>query len=327
MHGTMTTAPDETRAYLAGARVGCFLNRIMAAFERADALSILFVGETILDEYRYVAPLAKPSKEFIIAGVEAREPESFLGGVVAASLHADWPLTNVVTSNDQVLRKTRFLDHDFSRKLFEVYSAQQITLSEDARAKFQCRLISGVRNADLVVVFDFGHGLIGPTERHILASAKFLAVNAQTNAGNHGFNPVTKYERADLVCIDEPEARFAAGLQHEASAANLAYAASERMRCQQFIITQGRRGATCWSTSDGLAGYSAIPSFATRAVDTIGAGDAFLAVTAPLIAAGLGLEEAAFVGNVAGAIKTDIIGHRRHVERGELMAKIEELLR
>jgi hypothetical protein len=38
----------------------------------------------------------------------------------------------------------------------------------------------------------------------------FVAVSAQTNSANHGFNLITKYDRADYIVIDEPEARLAA---------------------------------------------------------------------------------------------------------------------
>ena len=55
--------------------------------------------------------------------------------------------------------------------------------------------------------------------------------------------------------------------------------------------------------------------------------DAFLACTAPLVAAGLPLEQAAFVGNVAGGLKTGILGHREHVTRQDLVKNIEWLLK
>jgi len=61
-------------------------------------------------------------------------------------------------------------------------------------------------------------------------------------------------------------------------------------------------------------------------LDTMGAGDAFLAVAAPLVATGLEVEAAAFAGNVSGAIKTTIVGHRRNVRRNELIQTVEALL-
>lgn len=333
MHGTIPVA-DAVEVFLDRAKAQGFRSKIEAAFERADKLKIAFVGETIIDEYRYVLPLAKPSKEFIVASVEAREPEEFLGGVVAAGRHGDWiNARNVVAPN--VVRKTRFVDADFTRKLFEVYSATDIGLVHEQRERFQGRLIEAARDYDVMVVLDFGHGLMGPQERHIAESAKFLAVNAQTNAGNAGFNPVTKYQRADYVCVDLPEARLAACMQGESSAPLLVKRLRESIRCDRWAITCGRSGSSVCeprATVDNRSMpfnflYDAdIPAFATQGLDTIGAGDAFLAVSAPLVAAGLELEAAAFVGNVAGAIKVSIVGHRAHVTRAALMSKIAELL-
>ena len=305
---------DEARVYLAAARNRFDVAGIRAAFHRADQLNILFVGETIIDEYRYVSPLAKPSKEFILATVEAREPEQFLGGVIAASLHGEWKNTTVVTDDGEPIKKTRYVEDGTARKVFEAYSKQRLELSEFQRRAFRERLIPAVMDADAVVVFDFGHGLIDGGDRFIVNKAQFLAVNAQTNAGNYGFNPVTKYKRAELICIDLPEAQLAAGEPLDAVAAHDALSGRG---FGHAIITHGRQGCYC---------PQHIPAFGSRAIDTMGAGDAFLAVTAPLVAAGLDLEAAAFVGNVAGAIKTDIVGHRRHVGRDELLQAIEGLL-
>lgn len=72
--------------------------------------------------------------------------------------------------------------------------------------------------------------------------------------------------------------------------------------------------------------FGTAPAFAANGIDTMGAGDAVMAVTAPLVAAGLQLPIAAFVGNIAGAIKTSIVGHRRHVSRQEIISTVEALL-
>ena len=315
---------DDVVRFLATLRDSGGLDRILAAFLRGDAFRTAFVGETIVDEYRYVQSLGKPSKEFILATVEHRR-EDFLGGIQAAALHADWPNATIVTADNPVV-KTRFVDHDFTRKLFEVYSTRKIELPQCERERFHCKLIEAVANSDVVVLMDFGHGLMDVTERHIVQSAKFLAVNAQTNAGNMGFNPVTLYKKADLVCVDEPEARLATGMQDE-DIGKVAWRLSCVIKCDNFIITRGRSGALTFNAAaEKGSGLVDVPPFSSQAVDTMGAGDAFLSVAAPLIAAGLDLEAAAFVGNVAGAIKVSTVGHRTHVSRRELMQNIEALL-
>ena len=303
---------EEANRYLDAARTRWRMDDIRRAFNRADALNILFVGETIIDEYRYVSALAKPSKEFILATVEAKAPEQFLGGVVAASLHADWANVKVITEDGVPVKKTRYVDADFGKKLFEVYNKTRLEPTDYQRQSFMDKL--AMAQADVVVVFDFGHGLIDDNARKDLKSfGGFLAVNAQTNAGNYGFNPVSKYQGAHLACVDLPEARLSASRQY-GQPGELA----GTLGFKRVIITAGRHGSYC-------PGH--VPAFGTRAIDTMGAGDAFLSVAAPLIAAGLDIEAATLVGNVAGGLKTEIVGHRRHVGRDELLQAVECLLK
>jgi rfaE bifunctional protein nucleotidyltransferase chain/domain len=311
---------ENVAAYLARARERGFAAKIKEAIAKADEMKIVFIGENIVDEYVYVTALGKPSKEFILATAEKRR-EQFFGGIVAAAKHCEWKNVSYV-SQALGLIKTRFVDEDFTRKLFEVYSEQRLELTEHHRAKF-ARDIDDACGADVTIVMDFGHGLIDDTSRRLLEGAKFFAVNAQTNAGNVGFNPVTLYNEADLVCVDEPEARFATYLPTLALGA-VALSLMERVRTDNIVVTRGKNGAlACCRWEHPIQ----IPAFTTTQVtDTIGAGDAFLATAAPLLAAGLELEAAAFAGNVAGAIKTTIVGHRSHVTRDDLLQNIEALL-
>lgn len=305
---------DAALAYLERIDRRRFLDEILAAFDRADDKNIAFVGETIIDEYCYVRPLAKPSKEFVLATV-ADSVETFDGGIIAASRHGDWKNVSIITGTS--ITKTRFVDADFSRKLFEVYSATKI---EPPGADVEL-LLSEVALADVVVALDFGHGFFGEVERDILQKAKFLALTAQTNAGNNGFNLVTNHRRADYVCVDEPEARLAVGDRNgpvDGVAAELA----RRMGASTATVTRGRRGSIAF---DG--GVAAVPAFVESGFDTMGAGDAFIAIAAPLVAAGLPVEMASFAGNVAGGLKTTILGHRWHVGRDDVVKNIEWLLK
>ena len=61
---------------------------IESAFARARDLNVLLVGEAITDEYVYVSPLCKPSKELVLATAE-EGVEVFAGGIDAAAAHLD----------------------------------------------------------------------------------------------------------------------------------------------------------------------------------------------------------------------------------------------
>src|SRR5262249_988897 len=138
--------------------------------------------------------------------------------------------------------------------------------------------------ADVVIAADFGHGLIGPsTIQTLTSSARFLAVNTQSNSANSGYNLITKYPRADYICIDAPEARLAMS-DRVSGIGDIAHTLGrDRISCCSIIITQGRHGCVTYQRGGVVR---TIPALAKRVVDTIGARDAFLAVTAPLIAAG-----------------------------------------
>lgn len=312
--------PEDVIVYLDNAKKAGFRDKISAAFERADKLSVAFVGESIVDEYRYVRGLGRASKELMLATVETGY-ETFEGGAAAASRHAEWIGADLIVTG-QSIKKTRYVDVDFNRKLFDVYSAKEVVLHEIQRDVFRKTLDKVCNECDAVVVMDFGHGLIERDERGILSGARFLAVNAQSNAGNYGYNLITKYAAADFICIDDPEARLAAGMQNEPIETVIRDGLNHKISCGRYLITHGKYGSVyCEGERFGKA-----PAFVANGIDTMGAGDAVMAVTAPLVAGGLPLEIAAFVGNIAGAIKTSIVGHRRHVGRQEIIATIEALL-
>ena len=293
---------------------------ILAAFDQADKKSICFVGESIRDIYLYVQGLGRASKELMLATVVTGQ-ESFDGGVIAASRHGEWYNASIVTDENDMV-KTRYVDADFHRKIFDVYGQRSLVLEADEREDFRARLTDAVSHHDVVITLDFGHGLLGPLERLIITEhSPWLAVNAQTNAGNYGFNPVTKYSSPHYVCIDEPEVRLA--MQDQTGRLDKVVQNLQGIqRCYRYLITRGRNGSA-WLRS-GV--YGEAPALTFGGVDTMGAGDAVMAVTAPLAATGLDMELVAFVGNIVGAIKIGTVGHRTHVKRNEIIQTVEALL-
>jgi sugar/nucleoside kinase (ribokinase family) len=188
------------------------------------------------------------------------------------------------------------------------------------------RLIAALAPAsNVVIATDFGHGLIGPSAVQTLADyAPFLAVNAQSNSANMGYNLVTRYPRADYICIDAPEARLAIG-DRESPIGEVAHKiVEEHVTCPNIIITHGKNG--CVTHRRG-GDTHAIPAFARNVVDTVGAGDAFLSVTSPLVAAGGRIDRVGFIGNVVGALKVEIVGHRKPVDKTALIKGITALLK
>jgi rfaE bifunctional protein nucleotidyltransferase chain/domain len=339
--------------YLNGLRGNGFLAETLELIERVRDYRVLLVGDAIIDEYQYVVPMGKPPKESVIAG-RYQDREMFAGGVFAAANHVAsfCRKVDVITclgsadSHDELIRsslrsnvelhvlrrpsapttlKRRFVDPTTMRKLFELYVMEDNPLPADLAADFD-RLISQLAPAaNVVIATDFGHGLIGPSAVQTLVEySPFLAVNAQSNSANLGYNLVTRYPEADYVCIDAPEARLAVGDRVSPIGDVAQQITSEHVDCPAIIITHGRNGCV---THERDGETQAIPAFARNVVDTVGAGDAFLAITAPLVAAGGRIEQVGFVGNVVGALKVEIVGHRKPVEKPALIKGITALLK
>ncbi len=276
---------------------------------------VCFVGETIRDEYRYVGPLGKPPKENMLA-VQAQGMEAWAGGVVAAAAHAREFCRVEVVTPFLAVTKTRFVDRDSGRKLLEVQ-----TLPGLERLK-----TPALDGYGTTAVCDFGHGLIDAFAARGLAERPgFLAVCAQTNAANAGYNLITKYPSASYVVIDEPEARLAAADRDspiEDLMRRLAAGCYDTL-----VVTHGRHGA--YGLSDACTArpkFLHMPALSDRVVDTMGAGDAFFAVTACLARRAHefgGLRTLLAIGCAAGAVKCGIMGHRQAVTKDAVV----ELLR
>ena len=323
-------------------------------FDKVSRMKVLLVGDTIIDEYVYCDSIGKSAKESIIA-TKYMDTEVYAGGVVAAARHmADFvESVDVVTmvgdqdDYDELIRsvlpdnvrlhiltradapttrKSRMVEPAYFRKMFEIYYFEDSPINGQLSRDLHDLIEGLVGKTDMTVVTDFGHGLISADTIDVLCEkSKFLAVNAQTNAANRGFNPVTRYRKADFICIDREEAKIAAQNKHVTLEYVIRDFLPKGTECHKFIITKGKDGCICFDSHK--EGVHTIPALTQRVVDTIGAGDAFFVVTAPIIAVGGSLEEAGLVGNAAGAMKAQFVGHADSVHRMDLMKYVTALLK
>ena len=264
---------------------------------------VLVVGDAIEDVYRHSIPLGKGTKD-PIPSVKFEREEVFRGGVWASAAH----LTDLVAQVDiwhgnRLTINTKYID-PYKNKMFSVHCSRDLEQSfvpEDLKAY------------DLCVVFDYGLGFLDDFKRErLMRQSRFLAVNAQSNSLNFGFNRVNeKWPRANFCVVDELEARLAA---HDAAGEIEDVIDRLWPHYPTMIITQGSSGATGFK--DGQLYHE--PALTDRPIDLIGAGDAVLAVTAPFAKAGFSIKDLVHLGNVAGMVKVGILGHQDHVSRRSL---------
>lgn len=343
--------PDLQR-YLAEMRKNNSLPRLLELLEKIKDYKVVLIGDTIIDEYNYVTPLGKASKESILATLYKRT-ERFSGGVLATanhlasfckevevitvfgsdheqyefekSLKTNIKLTALINNSAPTVCKSRDVDENTFRKLHEMYFMDSSPITGELSSKLKNAIAHACANTDMIMVNDFGHGMIhGELIDEFYKPNKFLAVNAQTNAGNYGFNLITKYPTAHYVCLDDIEARLVMRSKYEDIGETIQRMFFEKLYFSAIAVTQGKKGSVGMTLDFALAN---VPALTNTVTDTMGAGDAFFALTAPLVKAGATMAEVCFLGNAAGALKVGIVGHRESVERIPLFKFIQAVLK
>ena len=341
----------DVEEYLAEFRARHSAAEIVEHLERLRPMRAVVVGEAILDEYVYVDQMGKSAKDPILA-VRYADSEKYAGGSLAVANHlasfcssvelvaylgTDDPQEQFVRSHlkpnvrsnfiykkkSPTIVKRRYVERTLFTKLFEVYEFNDETIEADEEAQL-CELLEArTDKADCVIAADFGHGLLTRKAIDQLSGCgKFLGVNTQINAANIRFHAISRYKRADYVCINEGELRLDARSRSE-PLDELVDSLREKMRCDRFLVTQGKSGASFFEKGR----VEKCPSFATTSVDRIGSGDACFAISSLCVAAGVPADITAFVANVIGAQAVQIMGNARSVERVSTIKFVQALLK
>lgn len=326
------------------------LESVVSALGDIQGLRVVVVGEAIIDEYTSVRGLGKSSKHPVLA-FEELDTEVQFGGAIAIARHVQGlgsdvrlvstmnsvdftklaesgilksdALTTVASSNDiTTVTKRRFVDIDTNSYVFETYRLNLVdglTMEEELLANLE----NCVEEADVLLVVDYGHGLLTPKIRESLRNSKcFVAVNAQANAGNRGVNSVSKYADADLVCMNGREVEMELRGVGPIRSRDLE-SIRDTTRAEHVLVTEGKRGLAILSGGEFLE----VPAFASEAKDPVGAGDAVLAVSGLMFSRGIAPEIVGLVCNLAGAEIVRSLGNRSALSSAQLRKHAEVLLK
>ncbi len=344
--------PDTVRDYLSDFASRYTAEDVLAPLRAAQDLRVLVIGETIIDEYSYCEAIGKSGKEPVLAS-RFLGTDRFPGGVLACANHLAGFVKRVdlftllgergdeeafvrgslkpnVTPmflekpGSPTIVKQRFVEKYLSQKMFEVYRMDDAPLDAATDAKLCQQLQEILPEYDVVVVADYGHGMLSATARKTICNgARFLAVNTQSNAGNHGFNMISRYPRADYVCLAQREVALETRNQ-QLTGEEMAEHVAAKLDCPRVMITRGSAGTLLHSAPGE---FTRVPALATKVVDRVGAGDAVLCVTALCTAMEAEPEITAFIGNVVGAEAVAIMGNQRSVEQIPIFRHVECLLK
>lgn len=344
--------PAKTKKYLDILKNKYTAEKIVDKLSALSSLRILLIGDAIIDQYHYCLPMGKSSKEPVMVH-QYIEDESFTGGTLATANHISTLTKNIrlitllgkkesyekfisnhlkpqikpkffYREDGNTIIKRRYLDFYTSQKLFQVSFLKDELIPENLESQIIKFINNEIKKYELVIVNDYGHGLLtDKIIKLICQRANYLALNVQANSANYGFNVITKYPRANFICIDSQEIRLATHDKYN-KLPLLIKKIYNKMKCQDLIVTKGYEGSISFSKNEG---FHETPSLTDKVVDRVGAGDALFAFTAPCMYLGFDRDLVSFIGNVAGALQVQTVGNREPVDFVDMARFITRLLK
>jgi rfaE bifunctional protein nucleotidyltransferase chain/domain len=341
----------ESQDWIKSFKIEHGYDQVIESLDKISELSILIIGETIIDQYTDCTPLAKSSKDPILA-FHQHDTNLFLGGVLAiASNCSNWvkkvnlisfcgendetlnsllqrlnsniTLNYVSTGDRPTILKHRYVDKSSSSRLFEYYNFSEKELRSETNKEILNLVKNKVDDYDLVLAADYGHSFFSDELISFFnSSVNFFSVNTQANAGNRGYNTISKYSRADFLTMNGAE------LQLELRKKDLDY----RQIVPDLISTMGSKGAIVTLGGDGLlifddhGGFEKVPALADKIIDKVGAGDSVFAIASLLAKVDTPIKVIGFLSNLVAANEVSQLGHKRSLSQGDLRKHVKSIL-
>lgn len=279
-----------------------FINRII---DEASKISVLVVGETILDKFTFCKHLGRSGKENIET-LEKIGEKVFIGGCLslAKNVSAITQKVNVCSvignsqkdlnfikkkisknmkikfikvHNSPTILKEKIVEVIDNRKLLGLYWFNEKPLSVKHSINFAKIVLKEIKKYKIVLISDYGHGLISKELAYgiIKNKKKDLFVNTQLNAANFGYHTIGKYKNSSCAVINEVELRHEMRNRYQ-DISSLLPLLSKKLNIKNLIVTAGAKGS--YGFIKGSRNIYHCPAFTNDYKDKIGAGDCYMGI-------------------------------------------------
>jgi len=240
------------------------VNSVKQFIEDVKDLSVLVVGETIIDEFIEVTYEGQSMKSMCpVLKLEGGKTIQQGGAEAIANHLKDFvKKVEIITNTQNEIVKTRFIDINDGKKHAEINKF-------DTKGFLEIKIDTS--KYDVVIVADFGHGFCDK-----ISINEGFHLMCQTNSNNFGFNRISKWKnyKKKSACIDLREASLQINKRiTNPSEKDILEIYNYELNTENLFVTTGKSGAF-YTNGSSVKNQS---SFKTKIVDTIGAGDTFYA--------------------------------------------------
>jgi rfaE bifunctional protein nucleotidyltransferase chain/domain len=315
--------------------------------EEIKRKKISIIGEIISDEYIFTESLGKSGKHPIVAERELFR-KTITGGIIpiletissfiseenlqAISVVKDisifsnlFLLKSVISDSEYTdIKKTRYINEKTNSFMYEMYEMSDQYVSPIVESRLTASLHHAKNNSDLLMVLDFGHGLITPDMRDtICTDFPMIALNVQKNAGNKGFNNVGKYKSASIVIMNGDEVE----LEFRQKNINLILAAPilhKKLSAKIVVITNGSSGLVL---TDGKNTVEVPALHQGIILDRTGSGDTLFSIISIFSLVIDDLRVLGLLGNLAASYNLMNFANEKPITCKDLMRLVDYTLK
>lgn len=328
-------------------------DKIISTINQFNNLSVLVIGDTIIDEYITCDPLGMSQEDPTIV-VSPISSDIFLGGAGIVAAHAAGLGAKVdfftVLGEDHyaTITEGKLKEYGVNAKIYKD-SSRPTTLKQRFRAnrktllrvnhlkqhhisielqdKIVEELQSIVASKDLIVFSDFSYGclpqrLIDKITQIGLSHKIMMVADSQSSSQT---GDISKFQYMNLVTPTEREARLGVN-DFESGLIVLAEKLRQKSHIKNVFITLGSEGVLIHADRLGNAEDSWITdqilALNDSPKDVAGAGDSLLISSSMAIVAGANIMEGAYIGSLAAACQVSRVGNLP-LEKNDLLSKIE----
>tara|TARA_Y100000590_G_scaffold470168_1_gene662494 strand:- start:155 stop:1666 length:1512 start_codon:yes stop_codon:yes gene_type:complete len=328
------------------------LQKIIKEIKKIEKLKVLIIGETIIDKYIFTETVGKSGKEPILIFKKINETK-FLGGIgyianlissfaknikiasflgdskneinfIKQKLNKKINHTFFIKKNSPTINKLRYVDEYRKSKIFGVYDINDSFISENEEKKFIKYLRREIKKHDVIIVADYGHGMMTKNIRNeIFKYKEKIFLNTQINSFNRGFHTLFHYKKINTLVINESELRYELR-DKNSNVDKLSKVLKQKIKLRNLIITKGKYGANYYSKNKKNKVYC--PAFGKKPVDAIGAGDALFAISSLALGAGVKPDISTLIGSLAASYSIDQVGHEKYFNYKTLLKYLKHMI-
>jgi bifunctional ADP-heptose synthase (sugar kinase/adenylyltransferase) len=227
--------------------------------------------------------------------------------------------------NSPTILKKRFIDNVSKNKVLGVYTINDDILTRKEEKLFHNTLKKLTPKYDLVIVSDYGHGLISNKSANLISKlSKYLALNAQVNAANVGYHSMRNYKNVDCVIINEKEIRHELR-DRNGAINNLMKRLSQEQNIRNLVVTHGTKGSNLYNKKNKK--FILCDAYARTSIDKMGAGDAMLSIIALCLKCGLNRDLALLISSLAAAQSVMAIGNKETINKTKILKSLKNILK